>query len=174
MGDETHQRAIPPFPWDSLRYILTMGGEYSPDTTAKQVPMAAHRHGDGIRGQVINRAAYGPVMECIGRAFGENAKRHRLFPAHWPVFLACEVGLVMRTVEGPIVSVDKDTGKVYRQVAERLCVYRPERPDAVVPDNEAAAMFGVSTETVREYLRVARRAVEDEWCSFYAGWDGRD
>jgi hypothetical protein len=157
--DETHQRReIPPFPWDSLRYILTGGGEYSPDTSLKPVPIST-RNTTGIRGQVINRAAYGPVMECIGRAFGENAKRHKLFPAHWPVFLACEVGLVQRPD---------------RRGLPRWAIYRPERPDAVVPDHEAAVLFGVSTETIRMYLGAARRAVEDEWCSFHAGWDGGD
>lgn len=149
------RRSIPPFPWDSLRYILTMGGEYNPDTSMQPVPIST-RNTTGIRDSINKRAQYGPVMECIGRAFGENAKRHKLFPCHWPVFIACEVGLVRKPDQRGL---------------PRWVVYRPERPDAVVPDHEAAALFGVSVETIRHYLGTARKAVEDEWLAYYAGWD---
>jgi hypothetical protein len=165
-------RGAPAFPWDDLRYILTLGGDYSSDTGAKQVPMSAHRVFDGIRWASLERAKYGPVMLSIQRAFNENRKRHNLQPIHWTILMACEVGLVLRTIKGPVVSVDKETGRVYQQVAERWCIFRPERQDHLMPYDEAARTFGLRSDLVGRYHGEAKRAIEDEWAWFHSGYEG--
>jgi hypothetical protein len=115
-------RGAPAFPWDDLRYILTLGGDYSSDTGAK--------------------------------------------------LMACEVGLVLRTIKGPVVSVDKETGRVYQQVAERWCIFRPERQDHLMPYDEAARTFGLRSDLVGRYHGEAKRAIEDEWAWFHSGYEG--
>jgi hypothetical protein len=149
MGDETQRRReIPAFPWDSLAYILALGGDYSSDTTAKQVPMSVHRVFDGIRYAALEHAQFGPVMTAIQRAWGESRQRHGLSDKHFAVLLAMEAGYVQRPD---------------RRGLMRWVLWSSDRPDAMVPDREAAALFGLAETTVREYHRKARVAVEDEW-----------
>jgi len=150
------RRAVPPFPWDSLRNILTLGGDYSSDTTAKQVPMATHRMFDGIRFAALEHAQYGPVMTAIQRAFGENRVRHNLTEKCLPLLFALEAGLVLRPD---------------RRGIPRWVLWSSERPDAMVPDREAAVLFGLSESTVREYHRLACKAVTDEWIYLWSGWE---
>jgi hypothetical protein len=151
------RRGVPPFPWGSLRFILTSGGDYSADTSAKPAPVQLHRgEWDGIRKATIERASYGPVREAISRAFGESRVIHGLHATHWKVFIACEVGMVERPNARGVM--------IWR-------VYRPEDPDAVMPDEEAARTFGIALSSVRTYHSQARTAIEKEWRNIHAHWD---
>jgi hypothetical protein len=156
MGDdETHQRReIPPFPWNDLRHIFELGGDYSSDTTAKQIPMAAHRMFDGIRWASLERARFGPVILSVQRAFNESRKRHGLGPAHWNILMACEVGFVERPDQKGIL---------------RWCIYRPERQDHLMPYEEAARVFDLSDPA--RYHREVCKAIEDEWAWLHSGFE---
>jgi hypothetical protein len=155
MTDEIH-RAIPLFPWGALRFVLTSGGEYSSDRTLMPVTMSAHRSSDGIRGAALARANWGPVTTAIQRAFHESRARHHLHASHWKVLIACEVGMVQRA---------DSRGRL------QWCVYSAEHPNAVVPDDEAARLFGIAVASVRTYHSQVRTAIEDEWESLHAGWE---
>lgn len=150
------QRRFPPFPWGALRFVLTSGGEYSSDRTLMPVTMSAHRSSDGIRGAALARANWGPVTSAIQRAFHESRTRHHLHASHWKVLIACEVGMVQRPD---------------RRGQLQWCVYSADHPNAVVPDDEAARMFGISVASVRTYHSQVRTAIEDEWESLHAGWE---
>lgn len=158
MSDETQMMVArsheaPPFPWNQLKHIFCLGGDYSSDTTAKQVPMSVHRLFDGVRFASLERAQYGPVMTAVARAFNESRKRHNLQPVCWPLLLAVEIGLVY---------------KPDRRGIARLVAYRPERADAVMPDEEAARTFNLAVSTVREYHRKTCAAIEDEWQNLWS------
>jgi hypothetical protein len=148
-------RACPPFPWAKLRFILTSGGEYSSDRTLMPVTMSAHRSSDGIRGAALARANWGPVTTAIQRAFHESRARHGLHASHWKVLIACEVGMVQRP---------DPRGRL------QWCVYSADHPNAVVPDDEAARMFGIAVSSVRTYHSQVRTAIEDEWEGIHSGW----
>jgi hypothetical protein len=156
--EETH-RTIPPFPWRSLRFILTSGGDYSSDRSLSPVGAHAHDpeldHFDGIRGATLTRANAGPVRMAIQRAFHESRARHRLHATHWRVLVACEVGMVQRPD---------------RRGQLQWYVYSADHPNAVVPDEEAARMFGIAVASVRTYHSQVRTAIEDEWEDIHAGW----
>jgi hypothetical protein len=152
---DTVRRSLPPFPWGSLRFILTSGGEYSSDRRLTPVTMNAHGHFDGIRSAALARANAGPVREAIHRAFNESRQRHHLHRTHWQVLIACEVGMVQRA---------DARGHV------QWCLYSVEHPNAVVPDDEAARLFGIAVASVRTYHSQVRSAIEDEWEDLHAGW----
>jgi hypothetical protein len=147
-GPIRRRRECPPFPWDSLAYILALGGDFSSDTTAKSVPMTTHRVFDGIRYAALEHARFGPVMTAIARAFNESRKRHGLVAKHFAVMMALEAGYVQRPDQRGLL---------------RWVLWSSARPDAVVPDEEAARLFGLSVKTVRDYHREACVAVEEEW-----------
>jgi hypothetical protein len=153
------QRTIPPFPWSQLRFILTSAGDYSSDRSLSPVGGRAHDpdsdHFDGIRGATISRANAGPVRTAIQRAFLESRARHRLHATHWRVLVACEVGMVQRPD---------------RRGRLQWVVYSADHPNAVVPDDEAARMFGIAVASVRTYHSQVRTAIEDEWEDLHAGW----
>ena len=153
--DEPQQERVPPFPWFALRFCLTSGGDYSPNTRANPVPLHT-RNLTGIRGVVEKRAAYGPVLRAVARAFNENRLRHGLTTAHWRVLMACESGLVERPD---------------RRGMLRWVLVNQERPDAVMPYRDAAAAFGLSEDRVPRYHREAKAAVEDEWRWLHAGFE---
>jgi hypothetical protein len=96
------------------------------------------------------------VMSAIARAFNESRVRHNLTPAHWRVLLACETGLVPVTDQRGL---------------RRLTLYRPERPDAVLPYDDAPKYIGVRPDLARRYHGEARRAVDDEWLWLHSGWE---
>jgi hypothetical protein len=154
MVDDTH-RTIPPFPWGALRFIFTSGGDYSSDRTLMPVTMTAHRSSDGIRGAALARANWGPVTTAIQRAFHESRERHHLHASHWKVLIACEVGMVQRP---------DSRGRL------QWCVYSAAHPNSVVPDDEAARLFGITAGSVRIYHTQVRHAIEDEWEDLHAGW----
>ncbi len=146
----TPHRSIPDFPWDDLRHILllTLDG-FATNTRTNPTPMATHRVFDGVRwGPIFESSRYGPVATALSRAFAAHAARHKTSWKHFAVLMAVELGLVQRP----------DTKGMLR-----WCLYRPERADALMPVVEAAAAFGLSTETVYVYLSQARKAVSDEW-----------
>jgi hypothetical protein len=73
------------------------------------------------------------------------------------VLIACEVGMVQRPdARGHL----------------QWCVYSSAHPNSVVPDDEAARMFGIAVTSVRTYHSDVRRAIEDEWDSIHAGYEG--
>jgi hypothetical protein len=148
--------SCPPFPWRSLRFILTSGGDYSSDRSLSPVGSNAHGHFDGIRGATVDRANAGPVSMAIHRAFHESKARHRLHATHWKVLIACEVGMVQRP--------DR-RGRV------QWYLYSADHPDAVVPDDEAARMFGIAVGSVRTYHSQVRTAIESEWENLHAGYE---
>lgn len=155
-------RGIPAFPWRSLRFILTSGGDYSSDRSLSPVGAHAHDpdqendHFDGIRGATLARANAGPVRMAIERAFHESRQRHRLHATHWRVLVACEVGMVQRPD---------------RRGRLQWYLYSADHPNAVVPDEEAARMFGIAVRSVRTYHSEVRTAIESEWENLHAGWD---
>ena len=149
-------RACPPFPWAKLRFILTSGGDYSSDRRLSPVTMGARHDFDGIRGAALERANAGPVRLAIQRAFNVSRVRHHLHATPWKVLIACEVGMVQRP---------DPRGRL------QWCVYRSDHPNAVVPDDEAARLFGIAVSSVRTYHSQVRSAIEDEWESLHAGWE---
>lgn len=165
------QAEIPSFPWSQLRYILTLGGEYSPDTTAKPVPMTTHRVFDGLRAEAMESATQGQaqVMTALARAFNDSRVYHGLTTAHWNILCACEVGVVRHVVAGE--AYEERGGKTRQRIASRLRLYNPDRADAVMPFHEAARVFGLAEDRIGRYLREAKDAVEKEWLYLYSGWE---
>jgi hypothetical protein len=149
-------RQIPPFPWRSLRFILTSGGDYSSDRQLTPLTMNAHGHFDGIRSAALDRANAGPVSTAIHRAFHESRQRHQLHATHWKVLIACEVGMVRRP---------DARGRL------QWYVYSADHPNAVVPDEEAARMFAIAVASVRTYHSQVRTAIEDEWEELHSGYE---
>lgn len=154
-GDPARKSNCPDFPWYALRFCLTSGGDYAPNTRMSPVPMRT-RNLTGIRGVVEKRAQYGPVLRAVARAFHENRQYHRLTEAHWRILMACEAGLVERPD---------------RRGMPQWTLYSSAHPAAVMPDHEAATAFGVRPDLVRRYHNEARRAVEKEWEYLHSGWD---
>lgn len=152
------QGGTPPFPWRSLRHLLTQGGFFSGNTRQDEPrAMTKHRLFDGIRRSSLAHPERAATVTAVSRAFFENHRRHNLWRVHLIVFMACEVGMVPKA----------DQKGIYR-----WCIYRPDRPDAVMPFAEAATTFGIRADLVQRYLGEGKRAVEDEWAYIHAGWEG--
>lgn len=147
---------IPPFPWSNLRQLLTQNGFYSSNTRFRPVAMTSHRLFDGIRGVSLAHPERTAAVTAVSRAFFENHRNHDLWRVHLKVFMACEVGLVPRP----------DQKGLYR-----WCLYRPERPDAVMPYAEAATFFGIRADLVERYHHEGKKAVENEWSYIHSGWE---
>jgi hypothetical protein len=148
------RRAVPPFPWDVLRELITLGGEYAGDTSAHPVPITT-RNLIGMRWQSFEHPERALAGTAIARAFdGGNGKT--MSAAHFNIFMATEVGMVPRPDRKGVL---------------RWCIYRPDYPNAVMPDHEAAATFGISSDRIARYRREAKRAVEREWEWLHSGWE---
>lgn len=164
------RRALPDFPWGELRRVLILSGSmHRSNTQIQPVPMTTHRHSDGIPYAALESAKHGPVLTAVARAFNESRARHNLTPAHWRVLLGCEAGLIERTIVGHPFT-DKH-GVTYQKRETRLCIYRPERPDAVVPYDDTDRVLGVREDLARRYHKEVRKAIEDEWNYLMAGWE---
>lgn len=153
---EMAARETPPFPWNDLRHILllTMDG-YAINTRANPTPMSTHRVFDGVRwGPIFESSKYGPVATALSRSFVAHATRHKTSWKHFAVLMAVELGLVQHPDSKGLL---------------RWCLYRPERSDALMPVHEAAAVFGLATDSVYVYLSNAKKAVNDEWRALYDG-----
>jgi hypothetical protein len=144
---------IPPFPWGNLRQLLVQNGYFSGDTRHQPVAMTKHRLFEGVRPQSIHHPERAAAVTAVARAFFENHHKHNLWRVHLKVFMACELGMVPKP----------DAKGIYR-----WCLYRPERPDAVMPYDEAAREFGIRADLVKYYHDMGRRAVEDEWKNIHS------
>jgi hypothetical protein len=170
-GDDLPVRTeIPAFPWHKFRRALILSGAgHATNTRMNPTPMIVHRDHNRIPYPVVETSEHGPLLTAVARAFNESYRRHNLTPAHWRVLVGCEAGMVYRTVKGHAFT-DKE-GKTYQQTADGLCVYRPERPDAVVPYGDAPAVLDVREDLARRYHQEAKRAVEDEWRWLHSGFE---
>jgi hypothetical protein len=169
--EQPNRSGCPPFPWSQLRYILTLGGEYCPDTSAKPVPMITHRMFDGLRAEALEGAnlSQGRALTALARAFDDSRVYHGLRAAHWNVLMSCEVGVVRLTSASKPLT-DR-SGRTHQRIVSRLALYNPDRPDAVMPFHEAARAFGLVEDGIGRYLREAKDAVETEWRYTWSGWE---